>query len=194
MPLMNFSKLSKEEINQMPLYAYDGEFELITDEKSASSALDEINKYRVVGFDTEARPSFKKTDNFKDSLIQIATDKKVYLFRNQLFKMPTSFIDFLENKNITKAGIAIHDDVKSLRKLYPCKDHGFVDLSKIAKEKEVQNYGLRNMAAALLKVRISKGAKLTNWEAKALSEAQISYAATDAWISLQLYHALEELS
>jgi ribonuclease D len=39
----------------------------------------------------------------------------------------------------------------------------------------------------LLKGRISKAAQVSNWERDELSEKQILYAATDAWISRELY-------
>ena len=35
--------------------------------------------------------------------------------------------------------------------------------------------------------RISKAAQVTNWAREALDEKQIRYAATDAWISREIY-------
>ena len=43
------------------------------------------------------------------------------------------------------------------------------------------------MAAIILGVRISKTQQLSNWEAPVLSEAQLKYAATDAWICREMY-------
>ena len=187
------TKITKEEINALPLKAYEGPLELITNSKTAMKAIDEIKEHKRLGFDTEARPSFKKGDNFKDSLIQIATENKVYLFRINLFKMPDSFVEILEDESIVKTGVAIIDDVKSLQRIVKFKAGGFVDLAHLAKENKLGNTGLRPLAGLLLGIRISKAAKLTNWEQKKLTEAQISYAATDAWISLLLYNKFQEL-
>ena len=55
------------------------------------------------------------------------------------------------------------------------------------------DFWLRNLAAGLLGVRVSKKARLTNWEASALSAAQICYAATDAWVSRELYLVMDSL-
>ena len=46
------------------------------------------------------------------------------------------------------------------------------------------------MAANILGIRISKAQQLSNWEADTLSEPQKSYAATDAWVCLEMYEKL----
>ena len=48
------------------------------------------------------------------------------------------------------------------------------------------------MAAIILGVRISKTQQLSNWEAANLSESQIKYAATDAWVCETMYLKLME--
>jgi len=62
-----------------------------------------------------------------------------------------------------------------------------VDLGEVAKQLGMLTHGLRNLSANLLGVRISKGAQCSNWAREALSTKQIVYAATDAWISRELY-------
>jgi len=42
-------------------------------------------------------------------------------------------------------------------------------------------------------VRVSKAAQVSNWAVKQLSDAQIHYAATDAWISRLLYQRAQSL-
>ena len=55
----------------------------------------------------------------------------------------------------------------------------------------VQNIGVRNMAAIFLNFRISKGQQTTNWEREELTEKQKIYAATDAWVCLEIYQKLK---
>jgi ribonuclease D len=42
-------------------------------------------------------------------------------------------------------------------------------------------------------VRISKGAQVSNWSRDNLTDAQMVYAATDAWIGREIYLKLHEL-
>ncbi|WP_201766956.1 hypothetical protein [Chrysiogenes arsenatis] len=49
------------------------------------------------------------------------------------------------------------------------------------------------MAALLLGMKISKKAQCSNWGRKKLDHTQLVYAATDAWISRELYLHLQKL-
>ncbi len=68
--------ISNEEINLLPLGAYEGNIELITNPKELPAAFKEIQKQKIVGFDTETRPSFKKGQTYDVSLVQLALKKK----------------------------------------------------------------------------------------------------------------------
>ena len=68
----------------------------------------------------------------------------------------------------------------------------FVDLGNIARDYDVPHHGLRGLVAMFLKHRISKGAQISDWSKTVLSQSQITYAATDAWISLKLFEAFEQ--
>ncbi|HTB63543.1 MAG TPA: hypothetical protein VK737_08130, partial [Opitutales bacterium] len=63
----------------------------------------------------------------------------------------------------------------------------FVEISDMSRRIDVSHTGLRNLSAMFLGYRVSKGAQVTNWARPDLTQAQISYAATDAWISRMLY-------
>ena len=99
----------------------------------------------------------------------------------------------LSDPKIIKAGVAIHDDIRKLVELDTFKPAGIVEISDITQKLGIINTGLRSLAAIFLKRRISKGAQITNWNRKQLSETQIKYAATDAWISRELYICLSKL-
>ena len=64
---------------------------------------------------------------------------------------------------------------------------GFEDLATLAKSLKIEQTGLRNLTAIFFKQRLSKSAQLSNWQKRPLSPSQIQYAATDAWISRELY-------
>lgn len=186
-------KITKEEIAKLPLYTFDGEIELITNTKQALNAAKELSEYSVLGFDTESRPSFKKGEQHNVCILQLGSDKKAYIFRINQFELPKEILNILENETIVKAGVAIRDDIKDLQKLYRFSPKSFFEIQTMAKELGSQNFGLRSMAALFLGVRISKGAKLTNWEHPNLTNSQINYAATDAWVGQKLYKKIKNL-
>jgi ribonuclease D len=68
-----------------------------------------------------------------------------------------------------------------------------VDLGDRARDLGLKTHGLRNLAANLLGYRISKQARVSNWASDNLTEKQIRYAATDAWVSREIYLAMEKL-
>ncbi|WP_461208716.1 3'-5' exonuclease [Desulfocurvus sp. DL9XJH121] len=185
-------KISKEDINELPLVGYDGDIRLVTGALAADEAAQEIAQEPVIGFDTESRPSFKKGRYYLPSLIQIATSERVYIFQLSKIAFPESLKTVFADKGILKTGVAVGDDVKDLQKLSPFPDAGFLDLGALALKLKLETHGLRNLAAKFLGIRISKAARCTNWASPNLSRAQIRYAATDAWISRELYLSMDQ--
>ena len=74
-------QINKDEIENLPSGKYEGEICLVDNVLDIEQIFQEINSEKFLGVDTETKPSFKKGVSHKSSLIQIATSKKVYLFR-----------------------------------------------------------------------------------------------------------------
>ncbi len=64
---------------------------------------------------------------------------------------------------------------------------GFLNLPTLQKNPGYKWRSVKNLTALLLGFRISKSAQTSNWEASVFNEKQISYAATDAWVCLNIY-------
>ncbi len=191
MPLRE--RISTEEVNALPMRAYEGTIELIDKPEQVEEAVREIEQYNIVGFDTESRPAFKKGESYPVSLLQFATPKKAYLFRVNLIGMPPGVNRLLSNPKLIKLGIALHDDIKDLRRLGVSNPQGYQDIHSFIKDKGVINTGLRKLAAMILGFRISKSQQTSNWENEVLNERQQVYAATDAWVCLEIYEKLKKL-
>ncbi len=185
--------ITKEEINSLPLYKYKGEIVLIEKEDDALKAIREIKNENVLGFDTETKASFRKGEKYSVSLLQLATDKKAYLFRLNKLSINEGLIEILENPKIFKLGVAVAGDVKALKELSFFKDAGFIDLAELAKEKKIENLSLRALTAIFLEKRLSKKAKISNWERNELKLSQIRYAASDAAVGYSIYEKMSEL-
>jgi ribonuclease D len=180
-------KISKVTLQQLPVRFYEGDIRFVNDIESAKEAGETILRENLLGFDTESKPSFSRGEKHNPSIVQMATASRVYIF--QLDK--TDRLKFLkpifEDERILKVGIAIRDDVLKLRDIENFQLAGFKDISDLTKMLGIEQTGLRNLAGILLKCRISKASQVTGWSQENLSARQLTYAATDAWISRELY-------
>jgi len=185
--------ISKEVINKLPLGRYEGPIELVHTPGQMHVAVAELKKETILGFDTETRPSFKRGKSYPPALLQLGGAEKVYLF--QLLKLEdiTPVLDVLSDPDIIKVGVAIRDDVRKLREAKDFLPGGFVELADITQKADIINTGLRSLAGLFLGIRISKGAQVSNWSRETLTDAQTVYAATDAWISREIYLKLQEV-
>ncbi len=190
---MFLPNISKDEINRLDLVHYTGKIQLVEDEKHFESVFDQIHQHSFVGFDTETKPSFHKGEKNHVSLVQIAIPDHVYLLRIHKTGLKNELLSFLENDQILKVGVAIRNDAKELQQINHFRAGGFLELPDVTTKIGIEAKGLRSLAAIILKGRISKAAKITNWEAERLSDKQLTYAATDAWVCMQMYQRLIEL-
>lgn len=188
-----YTSTPKEYISNLPLYKYDGPIIVVDTPEACSDALEELSHAKIVGIDTETRPSFKKGCTNSVALLQVANGEKCFLFRlNKLgFRHPIAKL--LSNPDIKKVGLSLHDDINGLQQLSKFKPAGLIELQAMAKEFGVEDQSLRKLFANFFKLRISKSSQLSNWEASELSPQQLLYAATDAHTCLMLLQKMEEL-
>lgn len=180
-------RLEKETINELPLIRFHGAIKFAEDTKSFNRLCANLSKQRVLGFDIECKPNFKKGPNNPPALIQLATADQAFLFKLYPVMKLGPLIKILEDPDIVKTGVAIKDDINNLQKIEPFTPGGFEDIATIAQSLKIEQTGLRNLTAIFFKQRLSKSAQLSNWQKRPLSPTQINYAATDAWISRELY-------
>jgi ribonuclease D len=185
--------LSCEEINALPMARYEGEVMLVRSEEELDDAVRALGREELLGFDTETRPSFRKGRVHLPSLVQLAASERIFLVQFARFPLGDALASLLADARICKVGVGIRDDVRELRKLYPFEAAGLVDLGDLARAHGLPTCGLRNMAANLLGLRISKGPRCSNWSLSELSLRQVSYAATDAWIGREIYLKMREI-
>ncbi len=182
--------ITAEEIAAHELSWFKGEIVQVEDMETFSRVLPRLRGKDLLGFDTETRPSFRKGKKNKVSLIQLSTDKLAVLFRINRIGLPDELISLLSSPSVIKAGVAIHDDLRFLKGVKKFSPEGFVDLQSFVKDFGIESSGLKKLTAIVLGFRISKRQQVTDWEAEQLSEAQMIYAATDAWVCHQIYRKL----
>lgn len=184
---------SKEEINQLPIYNFSGDIVIIKTDEELSKHIEEIHQQEHLGFDTETKPVFKKGVEHKTAVLQLATENKAYIIQLKFIKNYAPIKNILESKQILKTGVAIQRDLSDLQKIFLYTPKNFEDLADHAIKNGLKITGLRNLTANLLNKRLTKSAKLSNWELKNLKHSQIQYAASDAQVSFLLYYKLKDL-
>lgn len=185
--------ITKAEIAELPIVSFNGDIHVINTVADAKKALKYLSGQQYIGFDTETRPSFKKGVTRTMALMQLATENECFLFRICNMGIPDILKDFLEDKTITKIGLSIKDDFGVLRRSTDnTSPDGFIELQSMVKEYGILDISLQKIYAILFDMKISKGQRLSNWEAPELSPAQKEYAAIDAWACLKIYHHLKD--
>ena len=182
--------ITVEEIAEHELSWFKGEIVLVDNIKTFQEVFPRLLGSDLLGFDTETRPTFKKGKKNSVSLIQLATAELACLFRINKIGIPDGLIGLLSDPSVIKAGVAVHDDIRFLKGVKKFSPDGFIDLQNLVKEYGIQSSGLKKLSAIVLGFRISKRQQVTDWEAEQLTEAQLVYAATDAWVCHQIYRKL----
>ena len=186
------NNISKDDIKNLPQQQFTGRILLIDDVSQLDFLHQKLVNKKVLGFDTETRPSFKKGKKHRVSLLQLATEDEAYLIRLNRVGLPESVITLFENENIKKIGLAIRDDINSLIQLTSFQPEGFIDLQQYVKRFDILDNGLKKLAANILGFRISKKQQTSNWEKEILEDEQLVYAATDAWVCYRIYSTLRQ--
>lgn len=186
--------IDKEEIKLYPPFIFSGEVSVINDPQQVSQAVNDLSRHRALGFDTETKPSFRKGEVNQVSLLQLATEEHVYLFRLKLCGFQPSLRNLLADPNITKIGVGIRDDLRFLRRLGDFTPASFIDLQNYVSEFGIEEKSFSKLMAIIFNVKISKRQRTSNWEAPQFSEGQVRYAATDAWGALKMYQRLSEVA
>jgi len=181
------SSIDKETLNSLPRIHFTGQIVVAEKESDLLQWLPMLCQEKIIGFDTESKPSFKKGKINGISLLQLANSKLAILVRLKKTGIPDTLKEFLENPEIVKVGAAIHDDLKGLQKLNRFTPNGFIDLQRIAPTYCIKELSVKKRSAVVLGATVSKGQQLSNWEADVLTEAQKIYASTDAWVCREIY-------
>ncbi|MDR1344365.1 MAG: 3'-5' exonuclease domain-containing protein 2 [Tannerellaceae bacterium] len=189
---MHILSITKDEIALLPIEEYKGRIIVIDQKKDVNLAIEHLSKQSRVGFDTETRPSFKKGQRFKVALIQISTEDVCFLFRLNKIGIPQSLEAFLSDDSILKIGLSLRDDFGAMRIRTNAELSNFLDLQNYVGRFGIVDASLQKIYAILFGKKISKGQRLTNWEADTLSESQKKYAALDAWACLVIYNQLNK--
>ena len=181
--------IATEQIEKLPLAEFHGEITVVEREDQVfRNAIKTLREAKVIGFDTETKPCFvARAPKNHIALLQLSTGENAYIFRLQQLGMPQELVSILTDPSIIKVGAAVRDDIHGLNWYSRFEAGGFADLQTIAEKFGIEEKSVRKMSAIILGIRVSKSQQLSNWESSKLSDAQLKYAAIDAWVCREMY-------
>ncbi len=185
--------ISSDELAQLPIRRYEGPVVQVETRRDLEEAVRDIVQESVVGMDTETRPAFRVGESYPPCLAQVATARAVYLFPLQRLDCSGVLAGMLGDSRVTKIGIGLAEDLRLLQQVFAFEQASVLDAGAVVRRHGVEQTGLRNLAGIFLGFRIPKGKRTSNWAARRLTEAQVLYAATDAWAPRELYLRYREL-
>lgn len=116
------------------------------------------------------------------------------LYSSDSSNQPATFqnvnVVFFLCAHVCQVGHGSDTDAYLLLKNYYVNSCSVFDTYSLTKELGLPLQSLRGLAGTLLGVQVTKSQARTNWENELLSDSQLHYASTDAWISLKVYEAL----
>ena len=182
--------ISNEDVAALPAVQYEGDIVVVDTPQSLSDACQHLAQQSIIGFDTETRPSFTAGVVNKVALLQLYGGGKCFLIRLNRVQISKALTDILHNPEILKIGAAVKNDIAGLNKLRHFTAGGFIDLQDIVEKYNIKDKSLRKISGIVLGRKVSKAQRLSNWEAKLLTPQQQLYAATDAWVCVEIYKEL----
>ncbi|WP_341904906.1 3'-5' exonuclease [Polaromonas sp. YR568] len=187
---------SKDEIALLEPFDRLGldQIEVVNTPAQAASALKALQGATVLGFDTESKPTFAVNEQSEGPhIVQLSTLHKVWIFQLEDEDCRRAVAHLLESPAITKAGFGLGDDRRRIIHKLGVDLQGVLELNTVFRERGYRkDMGVRGAVAVLFNKRFikSKKAATSNWANRQLTEAQIVYAANDAYAALRVFHAL----
>lgn len=188
---------SKDEIALLPEFRRLGlaEITLVDSAPRAREAAAALRDHADWGFDTESKPTFFK-DQVSDGphIVQLASRERAWVFQLHDAACLELVAGLLADARHTKAGFGLGDDTKRIRSKLGVEPAGVLELNHIFRERGYRkDMGVKGAVAVLFNQRFikSKKAATSNWANPRLSEAQLIYAANDAWAAAMVHERLQ---
>ena len=186
----------KEAIALLPAFERLGldRITLVTTGAQASQAYQQLVLSKAWGFDTESKPTFKVGEQSDGPhILQLATLERAWVFQLHEPDCRAVAAELLALEGIAKAGFGLGDDRKRIIHKLGVEPVGILELNHVFRERGYRkDMGVKGAVAVLFNQRFikSKKAATSNWANPHLSEAQLVYAANDAYAAMRVWHAL----
>jgi ribonuclease D len=163
-----------------------------TGAQAAQAAL-ELGAARVLGFDTESKPTFAKGEvSDGPHVVQLATPERAWVFQLHDPACRDELAALLALP-VPKVGFGLGDDLRRIRVKLGVEPGAVVDLNHVFRARGYRkDIGVKAAVAIVFGRRFAKSgrASTSNWAARQLAANQLLYAANDAWAAVRVFDAL----
>jgi ribonuclease D len=160
----------------------------------AQQAFDQLTQAPAWGFDTESKPTFKVGEQSDGPhILQLSTAERAWVFQLHDPDCRAVSAALLAQPGIVKAGFGLGDDRKRIIHKLGIQPQGILELNTVFHQRGYRkDMGVKGAVAVLFNQRFikSKKAATSNWANERLSEAQLIYAANDAYAAIRVWQAL----
>jgi len=158
-------------------------------------AIDEILAAGIAGFDTEAKPTFRKGQKCDGPhVVQFALNDKAFIFQLHRKDCEKAAAKLISSDEVLKVGFGLRNDHDQIRNRLGISLNHVLDLDGVFKKMGYRGQiGVRGAIGVLLKQGFKKSKKTTtsNWALPVLSERQLLYAANDAFAALKIMESVQ---
>ncbi len=162
--------------------------------QDAERAAEAMRAAGIVGFDTESKPTFAKNEiNTGPHVVQFSTLRTAWLFQLHRTECNATLADLIASRALVKVGFGLSTDLTLIRNKLGVEPQAVFDVdNEFRRQGYRKSVGVKSAVALVFNRRFVKSRKATtsNWANKQLTEAQIRYAANDAYASIRVYDAL----
>ncbi|MGE9270069.1 MAG: 3'-5' exonuclease domain-containing protein 2 [Verrucomicrobiales bacterium] len=189
---------SRSETSKLP--PFDGlrldQIFVPTDETACRHAVKTMIEAGIVGFDTEAKPTFRRGQKSDGPhVVQFALSDKAYIFQLQHAAAEQAAAEIIEARDILKVGFGLKNDRGQIRNRLGIELQHVLDLDEVFRQLGYRGQiGVRGAIGVLLRkgFKKSKSTTTSNWAKLELTAAQLLYAANDAYAALKIIETLEK--
>jgi ribonuclease D len=160
----------------------------------AREAAQRLSDVAAWGFDTESKPTFRVGEvSDGPHILQLSTPERAWVFQLHEPGCRAVAAELLALGGIAKAGFGLGDDRKRIILKLGVEPAGILELNAVFHQRGYRkDMGVKGAVAVLFNQRFikSKKAATSNWANAQLTEAQLVYAANDAYAAIRAYDAL----
>ncbi len=186
----------REQIAALPLFDGLGpqSIERVASAGEAERAFAAVQREQVVGFDTESKPTFVKNEvSAGPHTVQFASLDRAWVFQLHDAACRDAAAQLIASTQLLKVGFGLATDRCQILAKLGVELRNVLDLDTVFRRRGYrQSIGVKTAVALVFEQRFVKSRKQTtsNWASRSLTEAQLRYAANDAYAAMRVFDAL----